>query len=154
MDVQRQLTNRYDSEEKKLVPGFSTNMKTRPLVINNIELYFRNQAVDIYSKRTLAELDTFIWKNGKAQAMEPYNDDLIMSLGIGLWVRDTALRLRQEGMDLTRVALGQMHMTKPADTTPVFKQQQAQLGRQAWQMKTGRQGFGKQNIEDIKWLLD
>jgi hypothetical protein len=29
-----------------------------------------------------------------------------MSLGIGLWVRDTALRLRQEGIDLTKQALG------------------------------------------------
>jgi hypothetical protein len=28
-----------------------------------------------------------------------------MALGIGLWVRDTALRLRQEGIELTRLAL-------------------------------------------------
>ncbi len=153
VDVQRQLTNRYDSEEKKLVPGFSTNMKTRPLVINNIELYFRERAVEIYSKRTLAELDTFIWKNGKAQAMEPYNDDLIMSLGIGLWVRDTALRLRQEGIDLTRAGLGHMHMTKPADQSPVYKQKSTSMGKQSWEMKTGRQGIGNQNTEDIRWLL-
>jgi len=153
VDVQRQLTNRYDSEEKKLVPGFSTNVKTRPLVINNIDMYFREKAVEIYSKRTLSELDTFIWKNGKAQAMEPYNDDLIMALGIGLWVRDTALRLRQEGIDLTRTSIEQMHMTKPLDITPVYKQKQIQDGRKAWEMKTGRQGMGNQGIEDIRWLL-
>lgn len=153
VDVQRQLTNRYDSEEKKLVPGFSTNMKTRPLVINNIELYFREHAVEVYSKRTLSELDTFIWKNGKAQAMEPYNDDLIMSLGIGLWVRDTALRLRQEGIELTRVGLGQMNMSKPADQSPVYRQKNTNMGKQSWEMKTGRQGIGNQNIEDIRWLL-
>ena len=29
-----------------------------------------------------------------------------MSFSIGLWVRDTALRLRQEGIDLTKKALG------------------------------------------------
>ena len=29
-----------------------------------------------------------------------------MALGIGLWVRNTALRLRQEGIDLTKSMLG------------------------------------------------
>jgi hypothetical protein len=85
--------------------------------------------------------------------MEPYNDDLIMSLGIGLWVRDTALRLRQEGIDLTRAGLGNMHMTKPADQSPVYRQKAAGMGKQAWEMKTGRQGIGNQNTEDIRWLL-
>jgi hypothetical protein len=37
--------------------------------------------------------------------MRGYNDDLVMALAIGLWVRDTALRLRQEGIDLTRKQL-------------------------------------------------
>ena len=34
--------------------------------------------------------------------MVGYNDDLVMSLAIGLWVRDTALRLRAEGIELTK----------------------------------------------------
>ena len=38
--------------------------------------------------------------------MRGYNDDLTMAFGIALWVRDTALRLRQEGIDLTKQALG------------------------------------------------
>jgi hypothetical protein len=29
-----------------------------------------------------------------------------MAFSIGLWVRDTALRLRQEGIDLTKSAVG------------------------------------------------
>jgi hypothetical protein len=37
--------------------------------------------------------------------MRGYNDDLTMSLAISLWVRDTALRLRQEGIDLTKRAI-------------------------------------------------
>jgi len=96
VDPETQLTNNYYSDERKAVPGFTTNMKTRPIVISQLELYFREKAINIVSKRTLSELETFIWKNGKAQAMDGYNDDLVMALGIGLWVRDTALRLRQE----------------------------------------------------------
>lgn len=154
VDVQHQLNNKIDSEEKKLVPGFSTNMKTRPLLVSNLELYFREKGVIIYSKRTLGELETFIWKNGKAQAMsEKYNDDLVISLGIGLWIRDTALRLRLQGIELTRATLDQFNKTK-TDQSPVYKQNQAQLGKNAWKMNAGRSGFGKQNIEDISWLIN
>lgn len=152
VDVQRQLSNNYYSEEKKLVPGFSTNIKTRPLVIAHLEQFFRDKSIDIFSTRTLAELETFIWKNGKAQAMDGYNDDLTMALGIGLWVRDTALRLRQEGVELTRVAVDQMNRNK-IDQTPVYKSRQAQLGQKSWQMSTGRSGFGNHTNEDIRWLL-
>lgn len=157
VDVQRQLRNRYDSEERKLVPGFSTNMKTRPLVISHLEQYCREEftngsGIKIYSKRTLAELDTFIWKNGKAIAMEPYNDDLVMSLGIGLWVRDTALRLRQEGIDLTRSTLQHTDVAK-SEIPAFYKSRAAEIGHKTWQMQTGRHGFGQHGDEDIRWLL-
>ena len=152
VDVQRQLSNKYDSEDKKIVPGFSTNIKTRPLIISHLEQFFREKSIEIYSQRTLAELETFIWKNGKAQAMVGYNDDLVMALGIGLWVRDTALRLRQEGIDLTRATLGLIDRNK-IDVTPVYKQNQAAAGRKAWEMQTGRSGPGQHGTEDIKWLL-
>jgi hypothetical protein len=152
VDVQRQLSNKYDSEDKKIVPGFSTNIKTRPLVISHLEQFFREKSIEIYSTRTLAELETFIWKNGKAQAMVGYNDDLTMALGIALWVRDTALRLRQEGIDLTRATLGLIGRNK-IDTTPVYKQNQANMGKKAWEMPTGKLGAGHHGTEDIKWLL-
>lgn len=157
VDVQRQLRNKYDSEERKLVPGFSTNIKTRPLVISHLEQYCREEmnsgnGVKIYSKRTLAELDTFIWKNGKAIAMEGYNDDLVMSLGIGLWVRDTALKLRQEGIDLTRATLAHTDMKK-SEEVPIYKTKVSELGAKTWQMQTGRRGFGHHGDEDIRWLL-
>lgn len=152
VDVQRQLSNKFYSEEKKLVPGFSTNIKTRPLVISHLEQFFREKSIDVFSSRTLAELDTFIWKNGKAQAMDGYNDDLTMALGIGLWVRDTALRLRQEGIELTRVAVDQINRNK-IDQTPVYKSNQANMATKSWQMGTGRTGMGNQTTEDIRWLL-
>ncbi len=152
VDVHRQLTNKWSADDKKLVPGFSTNIKTRPLIIDNMEHYFREMGVDIRSKRTMAELETFIWKNGKAIAMDSYHDDLIMALAIGLWVRDTALRLRQEGIDLMRTAVGNITMHK-MDQTPFFKTRQAEIGAEQWRMKTGRQGFGQQGIEDLSWLI-
>jgi len=152
VEVQRQLNNNWAAVDKKLVPGFSTNINTRPLIIDNMEHYMRQMAIEIRSKRTLAEMETFIWKNGKPIAMEGYNDDLVMALCIALWVRDTALRLRQEGIEITKIAVGAMNKDK-MDQTPFFKVKQAQVGHNAWKMNTGRQGFGKQNQEDLRWLL-
>ena len=73
------------------IPGFSTTTKTRPLIIAKMEEFIRNKLVITHSSRLCNEMETFIWYNGKAQAMRGYNDDLTMSLAIGCWVRDTAL---------------------------------------------------------------
>jgi len=105
IDVENQMTNRYRSEEKGLVAGFSTTSKTRPLIISKLTDYFREKSIIIRSSRLIDELFTFIYMNGRAEAMRGYNDDLVMAISIGLWVRDTALRLRQEGIDLTKQAV-------------------------------------------------
>jgi len=105
VDVENQMTNRYRAEERGLVAGFSTTSKTRPLIISKLDDYFREKAVTIRSHRLVEELFTFIFLNGRAEAMKGYNDDLVMSFSIGLWVRDTALRLRQQGINLTKQAV-------------------------------------------------
>ena len=92
-------------ERDRLVPGFTMSSKTRPLVVAKMIEYVRDKGVLIQSKRLISEMRVFIWKNGKAQAQDRYNDDLIMAFGTALYVRDTALRLRQQGMDLARAQL-------------------------------------------------
>jgi len=92
-------------ERGNLVPGFTMSMKTRPLVIAKMMEYIRDKSVTIQSKRLLEEMRVFVWKNGKAQAQNGYNDDLIMAFATSLYVRDTALKLRQQGMDLARAQL-------------------------------------------------
>ena len=105
IDVENQMTNRYRNEDRGLVAGFSTTSKTRPLIISKLTDYFREKSVIVRSTRLIDELFTFIYMNGRAEAMKGYNDDLVMAFSIGLWVRDTALRLRQEGIDLTKQAV-------------------------------------------------
>lgn len=83
-----------ESKSKNSVkPGFATSRKTRPLVLQKLEDYLLDDSLIINSKRTTSELYTFIWKNGKPQAMSGYHDDLVMSLSIGLFIRDTAIKL-------------------------------------------------------------
>ena len=61
----------------------------------------------------------YIYNNNKAEAMQGYNDDLVMSFALTLWVRDTALRLRNEGIDLQKRTLSgvssQMIPQKPTN---------------------------------------
>jgi len=74
------------------IAGFSTTSKTRPLIVAKLEEFIRNKLIKTYSSRLANELRTFIWYNGKPQSMRGYNDDLVMALAIGCWVRDTALQ--------------------------------------------------------------
>ena len=92
-------------ERDKLVPGFTMSARTRPLVIAKMIEYIREHSVTIQSKRLMSEMRVFVWKNGKAQAQVRYNDDLLIACATALYVRDTALRLRQQGIDLARAQL-------------------------------------------------
>jgi hypothetical protein len=148
--VHRQLTNRYHSEDRKLKPGFSTTTSTRPVIISKLELYFREKSVIVHSMRLINELKTFIWENGKAQAAENYNDDLVMALGIGLWVRDTALKLRSDGILLTKTMLDKIHITQNTDKTPIYTAKVQSTGRDQWQMKFGNKPG---DVESLTWLL-
>lgn len=111
-----QLEKRYDLIDKKnCVPGFTTTTKTRPVIVSKLEEYFREKTPEIYSQRLLNELRTFSWINGKAEAIEGANDDLVMSFAIALWARDTALRMKKAGIELTQKTLDsfQKGMYKP-----------------------------------------
>jgi hypothetical protein len=58
-------------------------------------------------------MKVFVWKNGRAEAQTGYNDDLVMSFGIGMYLRDTSLKFQSQSQDLTRAALGNMGKSNP-----------------------------------------
>ncbi len=96
VDVEHQMSNKYRTQDKNMVPGFSTTLKTRPLIIAKMEEYTREKMVNLNSARLIEELFVFIYHNSKPEAMKGYNDDVVMSYSIALWVRDTALRIKKE----------------------------------------------------------
>ena len=143
VDVEHQMSNRYRAEEKGLVAGFSTTSKTRPLIISKLDEYFREKSIIVRSTRLIDELFTFIFHNGRAEAMRGYNDDLVMAFAIGLWVRDTALRLKQQGISLTKHALSGI-----ATNTFDGVYGGSNLDTNPWAMK-----LGNGEMEDLsKWL--
>lgn len=85
-----EFVEQYAAESmNNTVPGFTTSHKSRPLIIAKLEEFIRSKSVTINSIRCFNELSTFIWHNGKPQAMQGYNDDLVLALSIGCWVKDT-----------------------------------------------------------------
>jgi hypothetical protein len=142
VDVEQQITDRRFISEKNMKPGFVVSSRTRPLVIAKIEEYMRENAITLQSIRTVTEFETFIWKNGRAEALQNYNDDLIFALGIGLWVRDTALRLRQQGIELTKLSLD-----RTATSTMPFSR------TSGTQQNPYEMHIGDRQTENISWLL-
>lgn len=143
IDVQQQITSGYDLATKsKMTPGFSQTTRNRPLIISKLVEYMRDKTPIIHSKRTIAELQNFIWHGSRPEAQYGYNDDLVISFCIALWVRDTALRLRQQGLDLHRKTVGLI-----GKSSPVYSRLSNDTHNNQWNMKVG----GKD--EDISWLL-
>ena len=140
VDVQHQITNKYRGQERNMVPGFSTTSKTRPLIVAKLEEMFREESVMVHSQRLIDELFVFIYNGNRAEAMTGYNDDLVMSFAIALWVRDTALRLRAEGIELSKQAIQGIGQNSGVYTSEVQK-------NDSWEMDV------KGEKEDLTWLI-
>jgi len=141
LDSDRYLMRGHDlSSRAGLVAGFTMSHKIRPLAISRLELYMRENSCIIRDKRLLDELYTFIYRNGRPEAASGYNDDMVMSFAQGLWVRDTALKLRQAGIELNRAAVQGIRSTVGA--------YRPTMDSNPWQMHTP----SGQN-EDLNWLL-
>ena len=92
--------------------GFTTSSKTRPLVLSKLEEFIRNKVLKINSIRLFNELKTFVWQNGKAQAMRSYNDDLVLSCAISCWIRSTALMGFQADIDYHKALMNSFRSTR------------------------------------------
>jgi hypothetical protein len=147
VDVERNLTD-YSKTQKNLKAGFGTTTRTRPLLINKLDTYMRERTVVINSIRVIEELRVFIWDKGKAQAMDGYNDDLVMSLSIALWVRDTALRIQQENTEVGRAMVSGIQRSQP--TQGIYTP--AHIGYDPFKMNIGGTPQAP-NAEDYRWLL-
>jgi hypothetical protein len=131
-----------------LVPGFSTTEKTRPLVIEKMRDFLETKVANIKSIRLLEELRVFIWKNGKAQAMQSYNDDLVMSFAIGMYLRETSLRYKKTADNLTHAALN--GFTRTQDSSQAYNANH-KYNQNPWIMNVNTPMGGE--VQDLTWLI-
>ena len=143
-DPNIQLRKNYDLQDRKdMTPGFTSSTKVRMNLISKLEMYFTdpNTPLDMKCLRTINELKTFMWINGKPQANKGGHDDLVMALCMLLFVRDTALRMRSMGVELTKRTVGNIHRG-------VYTNQGRSNNNSMWNLNTGK------DSEDISWITD
>lgn len=137
--------------KESMVPGFQTTLTTRPLIIAQLEQEVRTGAVTIRSTRTISELRTLIYNNGRPEAMFGYNDDLSMSLSIGLYVMATTLSDMLSTKESILASLNAMHnqMDVATEELKVLNKSFSREMRanNPWQMTTNG------GTEDLSWLI-
>src|SRR5262252_191190 len=73
--------------------GFDTTVKMRSVILEALETALREREFGLYSLRAVNELGTFVWSDkDKAEAQPGCNDDLVLSLAIGVHVASTLPR--------------------------------------------------------------
>ena len=90
--------------------GFSTNGKTRSLILTKLEEIIRNKQIISYSSRFYDELKTFVWNDNRVQAMKGENDDLVMCMAIGVWLYDASAEHGKDSATLNQAMLAGMSL--------------------------------------------
>jgi len=114
-----QIDQYLAEQQKTAAPGFSTTIKTRPLVVAKLEELTRNKILKINSIRLANEFKTFIWNNGRPEAMRGYNDDLVIAAAIACWVRETTLVANYYETEYKKAMLGSIMKTKTSLNTKI-----------------------------------
>ena len=130
------------------VAGFTTSQKTRPLIVAKLEEFVRNELITINSPRLYSEMKTFVWNNGRPEAMRSYNDDLIMACAIGCWVRDTALIENKRSIEYNKAFLATMVAAKTKMNTTI-KGMQGYEGDSVFEKKKKH----SQTYDQFPWLF-
>lgn len=85
---QRELAN-FNKSNK--TPGFHANSVRLPM-ISNLEVKIRKNEIKIRSARMTSEMKTFVYRNGRPDHQDGFHDDLLMALGMALWVLEHSFK--------------------------------------------------------------
>ena len=98
--------NMYFMPDENAIPGINfASRNRRGQIIAALEEAVSRGGFKIRSERLTAELKKFVYKNGKPDHMKGSHDDLIMALGMCLFVANTSFKRLQESDNLTRAML-------------------------------------------------
>jgi hypothetical protein len=93
--------------------GFSTQGQSRNQILTKLEEVLRNQKIIIRSTRCIDELKTFVYNGTRAQAMKGKNDDLVMSLAIGVWLYEQSENKSTANTSISDAMLAAFAVNKP-----------------------------------------
>jgi intein/homing endonuclease len=92
------------SDEGKF-PGFNVGAGLRAPIVSHLEMMVRMNGVKVRSRRLTSEMRTFVFKNGRADHMDGYHDDLLMALAYALWVAEYSFKKLNESKEKSKAML-------------------------------------------------
>jgi hypothetical protein len=92
-----------DNGEK--IPGFNVGPQ-RVVMVSHLEYMVRTGGLKVRSKRMTLEMKTFVYKNGRPDHMDGYNDDLLMATAMALFVVEHSFKNLKRAEKQTRAILG------------------------------------------------
>ena len=102
----------YYMPDENAIPGINFASKNRRgQIVAALEEAVARGGFKIRSERLTAELKKFVYKNGKPDHMKGSHDDLIMALGMCLFVANTSFKRLQESDNMTRAMLDSWKIT-------------------------------------------
>tara|TARA_A100001391_G_scaffold135176_2_gene93990 strand:- start:228 stop:515 length:288 start_codon:yes stop_codon:yes gene_type:complete len=93
-------------------------------------------------------MKTFVWNNGKAQAMKKHNDDLVMACAIACWIRDTVYTTNQRSMEYHKAFITSIGTTNKSLNTSI----PGMIGYEKLKKEKNMQKTAKE-YKDFLWLI-
>jgi hypothetical protein len=91
-DLYSQIQHDKINDKETVVIGFTTNVKTKPMVIDELRAALREGEITLYDEVTLKEMKTYIvTETGKMEAEAGCHDDCVISLALVNYVHDGEL---------------------------------------------------------------
>jgi hypothetical protein len=93
----------YHSKGDK-TPGFNCQSVRIPMVAH-LEWSIRTNAIKVRSSRCISEMDSFVYKNGRADHKRSAHDDCLMALAMGLWILENNFKKLEVSVEKTKALL-------------------------------------------------
>lgn len=153
-------------DQNESIPGFQTTSQSKVMVVDAVRRTMRENGIHINSMRTMNEFSTWVMESVSADRVvasaEPgYNDDLIMALGIAIYIRETEYSNIVVSKDVARAMLDAFTMSTNSLYSPRTTVHQNAIEekerQEAMKKQQGlflyRDGQEDNNDDDLSWLM-
>ena len=134
------------------VPGFNVGPNRAPMLAE-FEKQVRLNEVKVRSSRLTSEMKTFVYKNGKADHMKGYHDDLIMALSMSLWIAQISFKNLEKFNSKTKVMLDSWVNTDTSQQINVQKHNSNKTITPNGQQIHNPKSQGQQDYQQFGWLF-
>jgi hypothetical protein len=97
------------------IPGFNVG-SSRLTLVAHLERSIRENLIKIRSRRLTSEMKTFVYRNGRPDHMDGFHDDLLMALGMALWVLEHSFKNLEKLEKQTKAILDSWVVGLPSTT--------------------------------------